>query len=77
MSAARFPCERCGGSGLAASGLVCSRCNGSGFTVPEQSANDALSDWITRNTIGLVVAFVIAVWVWLGPLRRWAFGSSP
>ena len=78
MSEAWFTCEHCGGTGiepLPPCG-VCETCNGKKKTQPHESANDALSDWITRNTIGLVIAFAIAVWVWLGPLRRWAFGDD-
>lgn len=76
MSTARFPCERCGGSGLSASGLVCTLCSGSGFTVPVESPGDAINDFTTRHLGALVLAFAAAIALWLGPLRRWAFGDD-
>lgn len=74
MSAARFPCEHCLGVKLdPATGLVCATCGGSGTTIPHERTGDALSDWVTRNVVPLVLAFSAAIWFWLGPIRRWAF----
>lgn len=76
MSTARFPCERCGGSGLAPDGLVCAVCTGRGWTVPRESPGDALRDWESRNAVSLVLAFIAAVvgWLWLGV--RWVRGDT-
>ena len=75
MSVARFPCEHCGGAKLV-DGKLCPVCKGAGFTIPQEGANDAIRDWESRNLWAILAGFALVIWVWLGPVRRWAFKAD-